>query len=58
MCVFDTTLSSYGQCADILSRSDGQLILPQYKENMYDVDSGIYSKLSPIFISYDFSVPR
>ncbi len=31
MCVFKTTLSQYGFCTQILSLSEGSLVLPEYK---------------------------
>lgn len=42
MCIFETTLSTYGTCVDILSQSEDSLVLPMYKADMADVDSNIY----------------
>ncbi len=42
MCVFETTLSTYGTCVDILSQSEDSLVLPMYKRDMADADSGIF----------------
>ena len=42
MCIFETTLSTYGFCLEILSMSETSLILPMYKANMADTDSNIF----------------
>ena len=42
MCIFETTLSTYGTCQAILSMSDTSLILPMYKADMAESDSGVY----------------
>ena len=42
MCIFATTLSTYGQCVDILSQSDDTVVLPLFKNDMADLDSGIF----------------
>lgn len=42
MCVFETTLSTYGTCKEILSQSDDSLILPMYKADMAETDSNIF----------------
>lgn len=42
MCIFDTTLNNYGQCVQILSQSDSTVVLPMFKNEMADLDTGIY----------------
>lgn len=42
MCIFETTLSTYGTCKEILSQSDEMLVLPMYKADMAEVDSNIF----------------
>lgn len=42
MCIFETTLSTYGTCKEILSESDNNLVLPMYKADMSDTDSNLF----------------
>lgn len=42
LCIYETTLSTYGSCQSILTFSVGTLVLPMYKVDMTDTDSGIY----------------
>lgn len=42
LCIFETTLSTYGTCKEILSMSENTLILPMYKGDMAETDSGIF----------------
>lgn len=42
MCIFETTLSTYGTCKEILSMSENTLLLPMYKADMAETDSGIF----------------
>ena len=42
MCVFKTTLSQYGFCTQILSLSEGSLVLPEYKASMSDTGNSVY----------------
>ena len=42
MCIYETTLSTYGTCKTILSQSANSLILPMYKSDMADSDSGLF----------------
>ena len=42
MCIFETTLSTYGFCQSILSMSDDTPILPEYKVDMTAADSGAF----------------
>jgi len=42
MCIFETTLSTYGVCKEIISQSDDSLVLPMYKADMTETDSGIF----------------
>jgi hypothetical protein len=42
MCIFETTLSTYGMCKEILSMSENTLVLPMYKADMADTDTGLF----------------
>lgn len=42
LCIFETTLSTYGTCKEILSMSDNTLVLPMYKADMAETDSNIF----------------
>lgn len=42
MCIFETTFSTYGTCKEILSQSEGNLVLPMYKGDMAEIDSNIF----------------
>lgn len=42
MCIFETTLSTYGMCREILSMSENTLVLPMYKADMADTDTGLF----------------
>ena len=42
LCIFETTLSTYGFCQEVLSMSENTLILPMYKADMADTDSNIF----------------
>lgn len=42
MCIFETTLSTYGTCKEVLSESDNNLVLPMYKADMSDTDSNLF----------------
>ena len=42
MCIFETTLSTYGFCQEVLSRSNDAQILPMYKPDMQSADTGVF----------------
>jgi hypothetical protein len=42
LCIFETTLSTYGTCQEILSKSIDNLVLPMYKTDMAETDSNIF----------------
>ena len=46
MCIFPTTLSTYGACTELTQQSDNTLVLPMYKTDMAETDTKLTVKKS------------
>jgi hypothetical protein len=46
LCIFETVLSAYGHCMNMLSASDGTIVYPLYLTDMADTSASTYIRQS------------